>query len=153
MHSKPAAPLCMSNWSKPALIAAAFALAAPQADAQTRDLSGQWAFRSENAAIGCTISGQATVHRMLTVGRYDVRFRATEACRGAYESWAEERCVATETQNHLSVRCRVDRSNAGGYLPDDFELEIGGDGVMRGLLTANWNAPAEWRRLDAANVS
>ena len=144
----------MSNWFRPALLAAALAFATTPAHAQTRDLSGRWAFRSEFAAINCTITGEATLQRQRRAGRYDVQMRATETCDGVPASWAEERCVATRTRNHLSVRCTVLRSSVGGYLPDDFELEIAGDGSMQGLLTANWNAPAEWRRLDApANIS
>lgn len=152
MHSKPAARQPMSNWFSAAALAASFALALPaHAQSQTA-LAGQWAFRSENAAIGCTITGQATLRPARGSGRYNVRMIATETCDGRVNSQVDETCVATRMRTHLSVRCTVDRGPPG-YLPDDFELDIVGDGRMQGLLTANWNAPAEWRKLGAANIS
>ncbi len=81
-----------------------------------------------------------------------MRMIATETCDGRITSRVEETCAAVRTRTHVSVRCRLDRAPAN-YQPDDFELEIVGDERMQGLLTANWNAPAEWRRLNAANVS
>lgn len=153
MHSKPAGRPRMSNWSKAAALVANLAFVSP-AHAQTQTgLAGQWAFRSEFAAINCTITGQATL-TPTAPGRYDVRMTARETCGGADNGVAEEVCVATQTGTRVSVDCDVLRTiPQRRYYPDDFELQWGGGNHMTGLLTANWNAPAEWRRLGPPAVS
>lgn len=149
MHSKPAVRSRMSNWFRPALLAAAFALCAVPAHAQQSDLAGTWGFRAAFKAADCTMDGQATLTPARAPGVYNVRMRATETCSGEVRTTAEETCIATQSGQHVSLRCTVvSVTPASGYLPDDFELErVGGD-RMQGVLTANWNAPAIWRRLD-----
>jgi len=64
---------------------------------------------------------------------------------------AVEACQAEEIATHVSIRCKLVRTIPNHpYVPDDFELELRSDAVMTGLLTADWNTPAIWRRGDQA---
>lgn len=145
----------MSNWFK-AAVAAAVLCQAPNAGAavDTRDLAGAWDFRAVFEDIGCTITGDATITPTNADNVFDVALNAVQTCDGVTEPPVGQRCTARRTQDRVSIRCTIVRIDAGrSYLPDDFELNVSDSGLMIGLLTANWNAPAVWRRRDAAPVS
>ncbi len=62
--------------------------------------------------------------------------------------------MARRISDRVSIRCTIVQIDPGrSYLPDDFELVVRDPGLMTGLLTANWNAPAVWRRRDSAPVA
>jgi hypothetical protein len=144
----------MSNWCKAALCAAIFAALTTSAFADD-SLAGEWVFQSVNDEIGCTIAGRATLTHDANADTpaYRVAMRAAQTCGGVQTSESSETCAATRKSGAVVVSCRVVESTAPGYLPDDFILTERNPDLMVGRLTANWNAPAEWRRARAAPVS
>jgi|CXWL01.1.fsa_nt_gi hypothetical protein len=145
----------MSNWFKAALAAAILCQAtAAQASVDTRTLAGAWEFRAVFEQIGCTITGGATITRTSTENVYDVALNAVQTCDGVTEAPVGQSCVARRVNDRVSIRCRIVQIDPGReYLPDDFELTVSDSGLMIGQLTANWYAPAIWRRRDTAPVS
>lgn len=144
----------MSKWFKAALIAAML-MPAP-VFAQSQDsLAGNWEFRAVFEEIGCVITGEATLTPAAQENRYDVVMIATETCTGqAPNAPVNEHCIAGRTGDRVSIICTlVNLAPGRSYLPDNFELVLRDPNTMIGLLTANWNAPAAWRRRDAAPVS
>ena len=138
----------MSTWCSGALAAAGLAFTcAPALAAAAAPLAGRWSFRSDNAALGCSISGDATLAAGSEANTYIVRMVAHETCGPDDHGVAAEICQAQLTGTHLSVHCGVLRTiPARTYYPDNFELDLRPDGAMSGVLTANWNTPALWRR-------
>jgi hypothetical protein len=144
----------MSSWSRALLAIVGLVLSAP-AQAQGDPLAGAWRFRSVNAALGCAIDGEAVLKRGDERDRYEVAMTAYERCGSIYRGRAIEICQAARAGAHVSLRCGVLRTIPHRpYQPDDFELELRGDGEMAGRLTADWDTPALWQRGgDAAPVA
>jgi hypothetical protein len=142
----------MWNWCRAALIATVFIPSS--AFAQTQSLAGAWTFRAVFEEIGCSISGEATLTATRADNVYDVAMTATETCRtGSYQPVGQQ-CIARRTQDRVAIRCIIVSIEPGRpYLPDDFELTVQDANLMTGLLTANWNAPAVWRRLGRPPVA
>ena len=137
----------MWNWCRAALIATAFSPSL--AFAQTQSLAGAWTFRAVFEEIGCSISGEATLTPTGADNVYDVALTATETCRTGSYGPVGQQCTARRAQDRVAIRCAIVSIEQGrSYLPDDFELVVRDANLMTGLLTANWNAPAVWRRLD-----
>src|SRR5262245_61253387 len=144
----------MRGWMIAALALAVATSAAAQS--QAASLAGAWTYRTDVWTTGrCVISGDA----MLTpiAGRAD-QYRAhlvsTEACDYGGGAVAEQECVVLQDGQTVLVQCRVTRTNSSaGYLPDDFVLQMRTHDHLVGRLTANWNAPAEWRRRSSPAIS
>src|SRR5215510_7609315 len=135
----------MWNWCRAALIAAAFSPSS--ALAQTQSLAGAWTFRAVFEQIGCSISGEATLTPTRTGNVYDAALTATTTCRTGSFQPVGQACTARRAQDRVAIRCTVVSIEPGRpYLPDDFELTVRDANLMTGLLTANWYAPAVWRR-------
>lgn len=155
MRSKPVGRPSMSNWSSALALAIALT-ASPAVATESASLAGAWQIRATYEAIGCVITGEAVLTPRNRADIYDVRMTTIETCD--YDEGpnapVDQACTATRRAEHVSVDCRVIRVDPGrGYLPDDFELLVIDDASMIGRLTANWNAPAIWRRANAVPVS
>jgi hypothetical protein len=141
----------MSKWFS-AVVIAAMLWPAP-VFAQTQSLVGAWDFRAVFQEIGCTISGEATITSTATSDVYDVALTAIETCGEVADAPVGQRCVARRVRDRVSIQCRIVQIDPGrDYLPDDFLLVVRDRTLMTGLLTANWNAPAVWRRRDSAPI-
>jgi hypothetical protein len=145
----------MSSWSKALLAIGGLVFLATPAQAQADPLAGTWRFRSVNAGLGCAIDGEAVLKPGDQRDVYEVAMTAYERCGRWYRGRAIEICQAARAGAHVSLRCGVLRTiPRRPYQPDDFELQLRGDGEMAGQLTADWNTPALWRRGgDAAPVA
>jgi hypothetical protein len=130
-----------------AVAASASALPAPAG------LEGVWTYRTEAwTAANCVISGNAILSR--SDGRpneYRARMVSTESCEHGRVTRAEQECIVLQDAQTVLVECRVvSTSPPSSYLPDNFVLEVRTRDLLVGRLTANWNAPAEWRRATPA---
>ena len=104
-----------------------------------------------NAAFGCMITGQATLTPTRTQGVYTAAMTTRETCGDVVGGPVDQHCTVSQSAIRISVLCTVTHIDpVRDYLPDDFELVVSTPNRLTGLLTANWNAPAEWRRTTAA---
>lgn len=145
----------MWNWFRTTLIVVC--VAGTPATAQTAyQLEGQWRYRTAVWTDGeCVITGQASLVRDESApNRYTAQIVSTEACADGESTTVPQACSVEQQQELVFVLCRVlDPDGAPFYQPDNFMLRMETRDHLVGRLTANWNAPAEWRRANAALIS
>ncbi|MBI1186294.1 MAG: hypothetical protein GC206_03035 [Alphaproteobacteria bacterium] len=125
-------------------------LAQPALAQPAPSLAGAWSFETTPAtARNCVISGEAVVAATRTRDAYDVQMRALEVCGDGARWESVQRCRATRRDRAVRIDCTLVSATPSNYAPDHFVLELKAPGLMEGVLTSTWDAPARWRRAGA----
>ncbi len=103
------------------------------------EISGDWSFQTEWYYDGeCQLTGQMSIQRSVTEGRYLCQFTAQEYCKTTDRAIAsEQKCVARVVNDALIIDSElvsVDEEAAGAYYPDSFSLRVESPSEMRGVL-------------------
>ncbi|NWG52947.1 MAG: hypothetical protein HXY28_04445 [Hydrogenophilaceae bacterium] len=140
--------------SAPRLFALALLCAAPAAAQPAPSLAGAWTFETTPAtARHCVIAGEAVVTATPARGAYDVQLRALETCGDGARWESVQSCRAAQRERAVRIDCTLVQATPSNYAADDFVLELKAPGLMEGVLTSTWDAPARWRRAGADHIS
>lgn len=138
----------------PRFIALALLCAAPATAQSAPSLAGAWTFETTPATYrNCTIAGEALFTASRTRGAYDVQLRALEVCEDGARWRSVQACRAAQRDRNVRIDCTVVSAEPSNYASDNFVLELKAPGLMEGVLTSTWDAPARWRRAGADYIS
>lgn len=128
------------------------ALSAP-ASAQQQDLSGTWAFQTQdygNQQYAVAMSGVA-IMTATAPGRYDIRLVANEllgerATGRSQLITARQTCTGEEDGPQFTIRCQM-AEPLEGYEPDNFLLQRGDADQLVGVLNSATSGQVTFTRV------